>query len=43
MNMTQEEFTKRIYEIIKDKVFFSNISKEIAVLLDYLLCCFQCF
>ena len=26
MNITQEEFSKRIHEIIKDKVFFSNIS-----------------
>ena len=26
MNITQEEFSKRIHEIIQDKIFFSNIS-----------------
>jgi hypothetical protein len=26
MNITQEEFTNRIREIIEDKIFFSNIS-----------------
>ena len=26
MNITQEEFRKRIHEIIEDKIFFSNIS-----------------
>ena len=26
MNITQEEFSKRIHEIIEDKIFFSNIS-----------------
>ena len=26
MNITQEEFRKRIHEIIQDKIFFSNIS-----------------
>ena len=34
--MTQEEFTKRIYEIIKDKVFFSNFSEEIAEVVEKL-------
>jgi hypothetical protein len=28
MNITQEEFSKRIYEIIEDKIFFSNISNS---------------
>ena len=36
MNKTQEEFTKAVYEIIKDKVFFSNISKEIADVVEKL-------
>ena len=26
MNITQEEFSNRIHEIIQDKIFFSNIS-----------------
>ena len=26
MSITQEEFGKRIHEIIQDKIFFSNIS-----------------
>jgi hypothetical protein len=36
MNKTQEEFTKAVYETIKDKVFFSNISKEIADVVEKL-------
>ena len=36
MNKTQEEFTKVVYETIKDKVFFSNISKEIADVVEKL-------
>lgn len=36
MNKTQEEFTKEVYETIKDKVFFSNISKEIADVVEKL-------
>ena len=28
MNITQEEFRKRIHEIIQDKIFFSNISNN---------------
>jgi len=28
MNITQEEFSKRIHEIIEDKIFFSNISNS---------------
>lgn len=36
MTQTQEEFTKAVYEIIKDKVFFSNISKEIADVVEKL-------
>ena len=28
MNITQEEFSKRIHEIIEDKIFFSNISNN---------------
>ena len=28
MNITQEEFSKRIHEIIQDKIFFSNISNN---------------
>ena len=32
----QEEFTKAIYEIIKDKVFFSNISEEMAEVVEEL-------
>ena len=36
MTKTQEEFTKAVYEIIKDKVFFSNISKEMAEVVEEL-------
>ena len=36
MNKTQEEFTKALYETIKDKVFFSNISEEIADVVEKL-------
>ena len=36
MNKTQEEFTKAVYETIKDKVFFSNISEEIADVVEKL-------
>lgn len=36
MNKTQEEFTKAIYETIKDKVFFSNISEEMAEVVEKL-------
>ena len=36
MNKTQEEFTKAIYDIIKDKAFFSNISEEIAEVVEKL-------
>lgn len=36
MTQTQEEFTKTVYETIKDKVFFSNISKEIADVVEKL-------
>ena len=36
MTQTQEEFTKAVYEAIKDKVFFSNISKEIADVVEKL-------
>ena len=28
MSITQEEFRKRIHEIIQDKIFFSNISNN---------------
>ena len=34
--MTQEEFTKRIYEIIKDKVFLSNFSEVLAEVIEKL-------
>ena len=36
MTQTQEEFSKTVYETIKDKVFFSNISKEIADVVEKL-------
>ena len=36
MSITQEEFRKRIHEIIQDKIFFSNISKEIADVVEKL-------
>ena len=36
MNKTQVEFTKAVYGIIKDKVFFSNISEEIAEVVEKL-------
>lgn len=36
MTQTQEEFTKAVYVTIKDKVFFSNISKEIADVVEKL-------
>jgi hypothetical protein len=34
--MTQKEFTNKIFGIIKDKVFFSNISKEMAEVVEEL-------
>ena len=36
MTKTQEEFTKAVYKTIKDKVFFSNISEEIAEVVEKL-------
>ena len=36
MNKTQAEFTKAVYDIIKDKAFFSNISEEIAEVVEKL-------
>jgi hypothetical protein len=36
MNKTQEEFTKAVYETIKDKAFFSNISEEMAEVVEKL-------
>ena len=36
MPKTQEEFIKAVYETIKDKVFFSNISEEIADVVEKL-------
>ena len=36
MNKTQEEFAKALYETIKDKVFISNISEEIADVVEKL-------
>ena len=36
MNKTQEDFTKAVYGIIKDKVFFSNISEEIVEVVEKL-------
>ena len=36
MTKTQEEFTKALYETIKDKVFISNISEEIADVVEKL-------
>ena len=36
MNITQEEFRKRIHEIIEDKIFFSNISGNPVVVVEKL-------
>jgi hypothetical protein len=36
MSITQEEFRKRIHEIIQDKIFFSNISGNPVEVVDKL-------